>query len=124
MIAEPLEILIVAVAAVALLTSLRLCWQTWLTARTAADAGRCEAVRELAWLRVRNELLRAVVVACVLYSGFVQMTAPPPMAGSPYRHVLQLVWVVIAGCNLALSVGNDLTIRRVIKIIERERTNP
>jgi len=120
--AEPVEVLIVIFAFFALVTSLRLCGQAWDTARLADQVGRCEAVRRLGWGRVRNELVRAIISACVLYGGLVQATASPPVVESPYRWILQWIWVIVGVLCLGSSISNEVTTRRVIEIIERERS--
>lgn len=121
MTAEPIEILLVLTAGLAFSASVWLCWRSVPTARAAVASGRCEAVRTLAWLRVRSEALRAVVVGLVLVAGWLQVIAPPPDVPGPYRAYLQVAWVLIAGLNLVQSVWVEETIRYVIRVIERER---
>lgn len=121
MIAEPIEIAIVVLAGLAFCASVYLWWGSLQTARTAEAEGKCEAVRTLAWGRVRNESLRGLVVLLVLAAGYVQVTSPPPMTPGPNRLALQVTWAIIAGINLVMSVLNERMVRRVVSVIERER---
>lgn len=119
MTSEPIEIVLVLCAGLAFAASSLLCWSAWQTASGAND--KCEAVRMLAWLRVRNELIRGLIVLLVLSAGLIQVFSPPPLQASPARPWLQAVWVLIALKNLLQSVWNEISVRRVMALIERER---
>lgn len=118
---ELIEASIVVLAALACCVSalmLRRAWGTW---RAAATERRCEAVRLLAWLRVRNEVFRLAISAGVTYAGLTQAMNPAPLTPSPNRAILQVIWLMIAVLCLAKSILNERDTRRVMEIVERER---
>lgn len=119
--AEPIELLTVGLALMALLASGHLCASAIRAALLAGDEGRCEAIQTLAWGRVENELLRGLVVALVLISGVSQATTAAPISASPLRWWFQLSWALVALMNLIMSLRNERRVQRLIVIIERER---
>lgn len=119
--AEPVELLTVGLAVMAMLAGLHLLVQAIQTARDVDANGRCEAIRVLARGRVENEVLRGCMVLLVLIAGVSQATTPMPVAGSPLRWWFQLSWAMIAGLNLVMSLRNERRVRQLIDIIERER---
>lgn len=120
--AEPIELLTTGLALMALFASLGLCWRALLAARLAEAEERCDAVRTLAWGRVENEIIRGVVVLLVLAAGVSQVTTPMPLVPSPLRWWFQTEWAIIALLNLVQSLRNERRVKRLIEIIERERS--
>ena len=119
--AEPIELLTVGLAVMAMFASLHLCWGALRASHLAVAEGRCEAIQVLANGRVENELLRSAVVLLVLIAGVSQATTPAPIGPSPIRWWFQLSWALVAGLNLMMSLRNERRVRRLIDIIERER---
>lgn len=121
--AEPVEIALVLVALTAMLLGSGLFVRAYETAVVAEVDGRCEAVQRLAWLRVRNEAIRLMIVGLVFTAGVIQLMQPMPLVPTVQRGWLQVIWVLIAlGC-LVQSLTNERTIKRVIGVIERERAS-
>lgn len=118
---ELIEAAILVLSVLALFVSLGLLVRAWRTYRVAVDAGKCEAVRLLGWLRVRNEGGRVAITLGVAYAGWVQVIAPAPLVPSSSRGALQVIWLLIAFICLTKSVLNDIDNHRVVRIIERER---
>lgn len=118
---ELIEAAILVLSVLALVVSSGLTIRAWRTYRVAVETGKCEAVRRIGWMRVRNEGGRVLLVAGVAYAGWVQVTSPPPEIINPNRGVLQSIWLLIAFICLTKSMLNELDAHRIISVIERER---
>lgn len=119
--AEPIEVAILVLAALAFAASLALFGGSWRSWRDAIADRRCEAIRTLAWMRARNEMIRLAISGSVVYSGYVQTTSAAPVNPAPTRPVFQVIWLLIAFACLVQSILNHRDTRHVIDTIERER---
>lgn len=117
---EAIEVLLLLVATAAGISSALLLWRAFDTLRYAAQRSAQQAVVELARLRARNEAIRLLGSLLIVGSALVQLSAPEPLAPTAARPYLQVAWVLVAVTFLCKSLLNEWTIRRVIRLLERE----
>lgn len=119
--AEPIEIILACIASVALYQAGGALWDAWRTWRATMASGRCEAVRTLAWMKLRTAGKDVGLCLLVLILGTSSILIPAPINPNPLRVFFQSGWIVVVVWTLVNTAINSRDSDRVAEIIERER---
>ncbi len=119
--AEPIEILLACVASVALYRAGVELWDSFWTWRTATTERRCEAVRKLAWMKVRTAGKDVGLCLLVLVLGASSVLTDAPLNPNPLRLYFQIGWNLVVLWTLVNTAVNGRDADRVADIIEEER---
>ena len=120
--AEPIEIVILNLAVAAVLVSARLAYEAFQVMR-AVRMGSA-VIREVSWLRMQNELISVGIAGLIVWVGWVQATAPPPLVPSVTRAPSLLILAAIAALSLLRSLVNAVSGQRIMRMIKRGESAP
>ena len=115
--AEPIEVVITLAALVALLVGIYLAHQAFQIMHTVRT--KSALIREISWLRMRNELIGVAIAGLVMWWGWIQLTTLPLPTPSAAGIPSQVILTAIAALSLLRSLVTAVSGRRIVRMIER-----